>query len=146
MDILTNLRKFRNEKGFNQTDIASYLGTTQQQYSKYEKGIHEIPVRHILALCKLYNISTDELLGNNHQENKPIQESLRALNALKYIDSLEYSNFDEFLKIIIKDKKLSMLRKDFGLHMAYAIVCEKTGETINEEYYLELAMQDQDEE
>jgi hypothetical protein len=32
-------------------------------YSRYEKGINEIPVRHVITLCRFYNISADYLLG-----------------------------------------------------------------------------------
>ena len=44
-------------------DIAEVLDMTQQQYSRYETGQNEIPVRHIITLCKFYNISSDWLLG-----------------------------------------------------------------------------------
>ena len=49
---------------------AGYLGTTQQVYSRYEKGINEIPVRHIIALCKYYGVSADYLLGLTDQNEK----------------------------------------------------------------------------
>ena len=63
MDILQNLRKIRLEKRYSQEDIAEVLNTTQQQYSKYENGQNEIPVRHIVTLCRFYKISSDWLLG-----------------------------------------------------------------------------------
>ena len=63
MDVAENLRKVRLEKGYSQMDIAEVLDTTQQQYSKYEVGVNEIPVRHIITLCKFYKISSDWLLG-----------------------------------------------------------------------------------
>lgn len=63
MDIIDNLRIVRKERGYSQSAIAEVLETTQQQYSKYEKGTHEIPVRHVIALCKFYQISSDWLLG-----------------------------------------------------------------------------------
>lgn len=63
MDVIQNLRKVRNINGFSQMDIAEVLNTTQQQYSKYENGQNEIPVRHVITLCKFYNISSDWLLG-----------------------------------------------------------------------------------
>ena len=50
--------------------MAGYLGTTQQVYSRYEKGINEIPVRHIIALCKYYGVSADYLLGLTDQNEK----------------------------------------------------------------------------
>ena len=63
MDIIDNLRTIRKERGYNQATIAEILETTQQQYSKYEKGTHEIPIRHVITLCKFYKISADWLLG-----------------------------------------------------------------------------------
>ncbi|HIU69766.1 MAG TPA: helix-turn-helix transcriptional regulator [Candidatus Scubalenecus merdavium] len=53
-----------------QQAVAEYLGTTQQVYSRYEKGINEIPVRHIIALCKYYGVSADYLLGLTDQNEK----------------------------------------------------------------------------
>ena len=63
MDVTQNIRKIRTGRGYSQTDIANLLNTTQQQYSKYENGQNEIPIRHVLTLCKFYNISSDWLLG-----------------------------------------------------------------------------------
>ena len=63
MDILNNLKKIRTDRKLSQEDIAEVLNTTQQQYSRYEIGANEIPVRHVITLCKFYNISSDWLLG-----------------------------------------------------------------------------------
>ena len=63
MDIGQKLKKIRKERRYNQEDIAEVLQTTQQQYSRYELGIYEIPVRHIITLCKFYGVSADWLLG-----------------------------------------------------------------------------------
>ena len=63
MDICANLKKVRTDRRYSQEDIAEVLQTTQQQYSRYEIGMHEIPVRHIITLCKFYGISADWLLG-----------------------------------------------------------------------------------
>ena len=63
MDVIQNLRTIRIKRGYSQMDIAEILNTTQQQYSKYENGQNEIPVRHVITLCKFYGISADWLLG-----------------------------------------------------------------------------------
>ena len=63
VDVIQNLRMIRIKKGCSQMDIAEVLNTTQQQYSKYENGQNEIPVRHVITLCKFYGISADWLLG-----------------------------------------------------------------------------------
>ena len=61
--MLDRLREIRMLRKYSQEDIAEILQTTQQQYSKYENGKNEIPVRHIITLCKFYGISSDWLLG-----------------------------------------------------------------------------------
>ena len=63
MSIAGRLRKLRTDKGLTQMQIADILNTTQQQYSKYEHEIQEIPVRHIVTLCRFYGVSADWLLG-----------------------------------------------------------------------------------
>ena len=55
------LKDLREDKDLTQKEIAAYLGTTQQVYSRYEKGIQEISLHHFIALAKLYKVSLDYL-------------------------------------------------------------------------------------
>lgn len=57
------IRELREDHDFSQQKIAEYLQTTQQVYSRYEKGINEMPIRHLIALCKFYNVTSDYILG-----------------------------------------------------------------------------------
>ena len=57
------LRELREDRDLTQADIAAILGTTQQVYSRYEKGINEMPIRHLITLCRYYQISADYVLG-----------------------------------------------------------------------------------
>lgn len=57
------IRELREDNDLKQSDIAKILNTTQQVYSRYEKGINEMPIRHIITLCKYYNVSADYILG-----------------------------------------------------------------------------------
>ncbi len=57
------IRDLREDSDKTQKEVADYLGTTQQVYSRYEKGENEMPVRHIISLCKYYNVSADYILG-----------------------------------------------------------------------------------
>jgi transcriptional regulator with XRE-family HTH domain len=57
------IRELREDHDKSQRELAQYLGTTQQVYSRYESGINEIPVRHIIALCQYYRVSADYILG-----------------------------------------------------------------------------------
>ena len=62
MDI-SRLKEIREDRDYKQSDIAKVLGTTQQQYSKYELGIQLISVQRLVKLAKFYNTSVDYLIG-----------------------------------------------------------------------------------
>lgn len=57
------IRELREDNDLTQTQIADVLGTSQQIYSRYELGIRELPIKHLITLCKYYNISADYILG-----------------------------------------------------------------------------------
>lgn len=63
MDYITNIKSIRKERGYSQADIAEVLETTQQHYSCYENGKNELPIRHLITLCKFYNVTSDFILG-----------------------------------------------------------------------------------
>lgn len=62
------IRELREDNDLTQREIADYLRTTQQVYSRYEKGINELPIRHLIALCKFYNVTSDYILGLDRKE------------------------------------------------------------------------------
>ena len=62
-DYMEILRELREDSDLTQAQVATALGTTQQVYARYEKGINELPVRHLRALCLLYGVSADYILG-----------------------------------------------------------------------------------
>ena len=63
MSISSKLKDLREDYDKTQADIASVLGTTQQQYYRYEKGQRELPINHLITLCKYYGVSADYILG-----------------------------------------------------------------------------------
>lgn len=65
------IRDIREDKDISQVNIAKALGINQRVYSRYETGANELPIRHLITLCKLYNISADYILGFT-DEPKPL--------------------------------------------------------------------------
>lgn len=65
------IRDLREDLDLTQSQIAKALGVKQTYYSRYELGKVEIPLRHIITLCKLYNVSADYILGFTN-EKKPL--------------------------------------------------------------------------
>lgn len=60
MKIIKDLRE-DNDK--TQQEIANVLGTSQTMYARYERGANELPIRHLITLCKYYGVSADFILG-----------------------------------------------------------------------------------
>ena len=65
------LRELREDHDLKQADVAQVLGTTQQVYSRYEKGINEMPIRHVRTLCLFYQVSADYVLGLAKEQDLP---------------------------------------------------------------------------
>lgn len=63
MDYTKRLRDLREDHDKTQKDIAELLRTSQTMYARYERGANELPVRHLITLCKYYKVSSDFILG-----------------------------------------------------------------------------------
>ncbi len=57
---ITDLREDANLK---QGVIAKLLGTSQTQYSRWERGEREIPFHHVITLATFYQVSIVYIAG-----------------------------------------------------------------------------------
>lgn len=64
MYVYPRLKHLREDHDLTQKQVAELLDTTQQQYSKYELGIQEIPVHHLITLANHYGKSLDYIVEN----------------------------------------------------------------------------------
>ena len=63
MDYCRIIRDLREDKDLTQEQVAAVLGTSQTMYARYERGANEMPIHHLITLCKLYGVSSDYILG-----------------------------------------------------------------------------------
>ena len=68
MEYIQRIKNLREDHDYTQDYVAHYLGTSQTMYARYERGANELPIHHLLNLCRLYNVSSDYILGLS---NKP---------------------------------------------------------------------------
>ncbi|MBE6851740.1 MAG: helix-turn-helix transcriptional regulator [Ruminococcus sp.] len=61
--MFVRIRNLREDNDKTQREIAEYLFCDQSLYSKYERGLRDVPVEIIIRLAKLYHTSTDYILG-----------------------------------------------------------------------------------
>ena len=63
MDYCRMIRDLREYVDLTQGEVAKALGTSQTMYARYERGENELPIRHLVSLCDLYQVSADYILG-----------------------------------------------------------------------------------
>ncbi len=69
-----NLKKARKRSGLTQKEVADKIGVGQSTYKNYECGLREPNGDTIVMLSKIFNVSTDYLLGACSEEIEAIEE------------------------------------------------------------------------
>lgn len=57
------LTDLREDADLKQDTVAKLLGTSQTQYSRWERGEREIPFHHVITLALYYKVSVDYIAG-----------------------------------------------------------------------------------
>ena len=68
--MIEKMRGLREDNDLTQRQLADVLGTSQTMYARYERGANEVPLRHVVTLCRFYNVSADYLLGTAPDPNR----------------------------------------------------------------------------
>ena len=92
-----NIVKLRQQKNMTQRQIAEKLNYTEQTISNWERGKSFPDVESIKALCKIFNCTTDQLLGVSPM-NK-VENNIKEEPTLQYYK--EKSTIAKILKISI---------------------------------------------
>ena len=70
MEYIRIIRNLREDADKTQAQIAQVLGTSQTMYARYERGASEMPIRHLITLCRYYHVSADYILGLTEQKKR----------------------------------------------------------------------------
>ncbi|KKC49848.1 hypothetical protein VE23_11285 [Paenibacillus sp. D9] len=57
------LRELRLVRGWTQQQLADVLGIAKSTVSQYENNVNEPDLRMLARLCRLFEVSSDDLLG-----------------------------------------------------------------------------------
>ena len=64
------IKKYRKNAGFSQSELGFMLGYSQDTISLWEKGLANPDYNNLRKLCVIFNISADELLEVETQEQR----------------------------------------------------------------------------
>ena len=102
MEIGTIIKKYRRERDMTQEQLSEYLRVSVSAVSQWESGKTAPDLSAIPAICNLFGISADELLGidREHKQEK-IDEIIE--NAERYSDRGYYTEANEILETGLRE-------------------------------------------
>lgn len=62
-EIGKKIKELRKEVGMTQKQLAKLLNKSETGFASWEQGLSEPSVNDLRLLCKIFNVSADELLG-----------------------------------------------------------------------------------
>lgn len=62
------IRDTREDMDIKQGEIANHLQIKQTQYSRYERGINEIPLHYLIEVAEYLNVSLDYLTERTNKK------------------------------------------------------------------------------
>ncbi len=86
------IRELRKNSGMTQQQLAQKLGISNSAVGMYEQGRREPDGEMLLRLCKVFDVSADELLGKDRKRS--------------FVSSELNDVFDEFTKILTTQQGL----------------------------------------
>lgn len=132
MEIGTKLNQLRKLSGMTQEQFAEKLNVSRQTISKWETGNTSPDLESIVRVCKIFHVSSDELL----MEGDVMEKEINAINR-----NSEQITLDDLMKMNLHNRKMTLLLISglifimIGiLNFAYVTALEKT--TLSTQYML----------
>ena len=113
MNLASNLKEYREQKGLLQKEVANAIGVHPSNYSKMEKGERDVSIEVADKLAKYYGLTLDQLIYKQDNTPKEVTVEDKTLNEqLRLIAQLDQDDKAMVFKMI--DKMLTSKKfKDF---------------------------------
>lgn len=86
-----NIRKYREQIGLNQKQLAEMVGVSNSRLSNWEQGINNPPADFLGDLCDALNISASELLGIKLSTDELNQEERKIIQSYRINTELQHA-------------------------------------------------------
>ncbi|MCH5249523.1 MAG: helix-turn-helix transcriptional regulator [Lachnospiraceae bacterium] len=111
------IRKYRTEAGLFLTQLAHHLKVTDQTLYKWEQGIIQPKAEQLLKICKILNISINDLYGVHlNSDMKLTQEEKQYLEKYRFISQYSPDGIDAVNYIMDREYKIARQIRDNEIH------------------------------
>ncbi|MCK9228415.1 MAG: helix-turn-helix domain-containing protein [Syntrophorhabdaceae bacterium] len=121
MDIGLKIRLLREKHGLKQINLANTLQVTPQAVSKWEKGANLPDVEVLMKIARLFDVSTDHLLGLTEAESGVFPATVFC-SAVTHFEkrsiSMESKELADYTNVLFYDPTESILKFD-GIPVKY---------------------------
>ena len=103
MKINEKIYTLRKKSGWSQDELADKLSVSRQSVSKWETGDSVPEIAKLLALAKIFSVTTDYLLDDSKEEYIPLQEEKSTDTADKVPGKTEslFKNYGWILGVVL---------------------------------------------
>ena len=113
---MNNLKELRKKHRLTQTELASFIGITQNTYSYWENDKVKIDNISLNKLADYFNVSVDYILGRNNILKEPVKQTTDSSlnlseNQNQLLQLLQQLSPDEMAKVIDYAALIKQARK-----------------------------------
>ncbi len=119
MSFRKNLEYLRKGKKLSQEELGYKLGVSRQSVSKWESGAAYPETDKMLAMCKLFDCTLDELMNQNIQEEQI--EEIRKYSFNDFVKSVA-SIVDRSVRMVTSMRAKSLIRFLFELGILFLLI------------------------
>ena len=115
MEFAKRLQELRKERNLTQEDLAAKLNISSQSISKWENNLSTPDLEMLLNICKILNVSTDYILGNDNTAyiaNKDPNKLLLKLEILDNGDVVRINLPLVIIKNLLESNAIKIIDKD----------------------------------
>ena len=82
-EIGARIRKFREDRGYSQIELAQLIGVSNSRVSNWEQGINRPDADILVDLCKTLNVSPSDLLDVHLKDDELNDMERKVINAYR---------------------------------------------------------------
>ena len=105
-EIGPNIKLFREQSGFNQSQISSAIKINRVQYTNFENGKFDLTLDKLNLISDLLGVNIDLFFDENPQLNAEFISAFRNKD-INEEDILQLASFQRFVKNYLKIQRIS---------------------------------------